>query len=373
MTRSALIVDQFDDETINIATVRAENSIETDTLFASQLLDICVDNGLDDITGAERTERNAAVAAEEAAVSVTAQQEKLNELLTPYGMRELLVDGVSGPVTRRHLCAARLGLGLDVSLTDMAAGSEEEKALMAATDIVAPFTSALNQDRWILIDRTCQVMFAGEGATSLNFVFPTSTGSEGFETRDQDQSQVFRYDPALNNGGWHNSSDYPVPVDNPLNGNMYRPLYFDGGQAIHGANNVPTTPAIQGLRPVEPVQPGRAGGLARAAGCVRSAGWHPGDRQRPGRVPRRRSDRRRHPRKRHRRHLSPALRCAPGGPGALPALPRPRCLCDRMRGRPRIRSHKSLTLPARNICVTESDVGRGFGHTNRVGDGAAAR
>ena len=34
--------------------------------------------------------------------------------------------------------------------------------------------------------------------------------------------------------------------DNPLNGNMYKPLYFDRGQAIHGANNVPTTPQSKG-------------------------------------------------------------------------------------------------------------------------------
>ena len=39
---------------------------------------------------------------------------------------------------------------------------------------------------------------------------------------------------------------YPVAADNPLNGNMYRPLYFDRGQAIHGANNVPPAPASKG-------------------------------------------------------------------------------------------------------------------------------
>jgi hypothetical protein len=27
---------------------------------------------------------------------------------------------------------------------------------------------------------------------------------------------------------------------------MYKPLYFDGGQAIHGANNVPTSPQSKG-------------------------------------------------------------------------------------------------------------------------------
>jgi hypothetical protein len=246
-----LITDSFDDETINIATVRSENSLEGDTIFPGQLLDICVDNGLDDITGSER-ERNQAIVAEETVAAVKSQQTKLNELFIGYGIRELQVDGVSGSVTRQRLCAARLGLGLDVTLTDMEPGSDEEQALMAADDLRVPFTSAAQSDRWILIDRTCQIMFAGEGTTQLNYVFPTSTGSQGFETRDQNRSRVFRYDPALDNDGWHNSTDFPVAIDNPLNGNMYRPLYFDGGQAIHGANNVPTTPQSKGCARLRP-------------------------------------------------------------------------------------------------------------------------
>jgi hypothetical protein len=115
-----------------------------------------------------------------------------------------------------------------------------------------PFTSALNSDRWILIDRTCQVMFVGESANELTFVFPTSTGEIGYQTRDQDRSRMFRFDPALDNDGWHDSTDFPVAIDNPLNGNMYKPLYFDGGQAIHGANNVPTTPQSKGCARLRP-------------------------------------------------------------------------------------------------------------------------
>jgi hypothetical protein len=37
-----------------------------------------------------------------------------------------------------------------------------------------------------------------------------------------------------------------VAIDNPLNGNMYKPIYFNGGQAIHGANYVPPTPRSKG-------------------------------------------------------------------------------------------------------------------------------
>src|SRR5690606_7049015 len=80
----------------------------------------------------------------------------------------------------------------------------------------------------------------------LVFIFPTSTGEEGYETRDQQHVRAFRYDPARDNNGWHDSTVYPVAADNPLNGNMYKPLYFDNGQAIHGSYNVPPSPASKG-------------------------------------------------------------------------------------------------------------------------------
>ena len=265
------ISDRYDDETITVATVRAENAIEGETIYPGQLLDICVDNGLDDVTGSEREANSAIVAS----TAIGAQQTKLNELFAGLGVRDLLVDGVSGPVTRQRLCAARLGLSLPVTLTDMAPGSPEEQTLMASTALTVPFTTAALSERWILIDRTCQIMFVGQGATQINFVFPTSTGEAGYQTRDQDRSRAFRFDPALENGGWHDSTDYPVPIDNPLNGNMYKPLYFDGGQAIHGANNVPTTPQSKGcarLRPADHDLLLSWLGLADAQGPTNDAG-----------------------------------------------------------------------------------------------------
>ncbi len=268
------IASSYDDETITVANVIAENDIEGTTIYPEQLLDICVDNGLDDIDGNER-ERNEAVVASEGADAIVAQQKKLNELFSGMGIRELLVDGISGPVTRQRLCAARLSLGLPVSLTDMEPGSGEEKALMNATSLAPPYTTALNSERWILIDKTCQIMFVGTGGQQVNFVFPTSTGEAGFETRLQDRSRVFRFDPALDNDGWHDSSDYPSEIDNPLNGNMYKPLYFDGGQAIHGANNVPTTPQSKGcarLRPGDQDALLAWLGLADVGGPI----WEPG-------------------------------------------------------------------------------------------------
>ena len=236
------IAELLDDDTIDVETLMAENDMDSPDLEADQLLDVCPDNGINDIDGSARTERSAVFVERE----VMAQQEKLNELFEGYGIRELLVDGISGPVTRQRLCAFRLSANLPVSTEDMIAGSEEEQILMEAETLGIPFTSAILADRWVLIDETCQIMFVGEGTERLQFVFPTSTGLAEFPTRPQIRSEVFKYDPALDNGGWHDSFDYPATEDNPLNGNMYTPLYFDGGQAIHGANNVPRSPASHG-------------------------------------------------------------------------------------------------------------------------------
>jgi hypothetical protein len=235
------IAARYEDETIDLSSIVTENALASTDVAPGTVLDICPGNGLDDITGTERVSATAPVQ-----TGVEAQQEHLNALFAGLGIEPLQVDGISGPVTRQRLCAARLALGLPTSTADLVPGSEEERILFSTTSMPIPYTSAIVSPRWILIDRTCQVMFVGRGAEAIDFVFPTSTGQAAYPTRLQDRTPAFRYNPVLHNNGWHNSTTYPVAADNPLNGNMYKPLYFDGGQAIHGANNVPRSPASHG-------------------------------------------------------------------------------------------------------------------------------
>jgi hypothetical protein len=244
----SLIADGVRRKAVTVESLQAENGIaDPDTINAGDYLDVCVGNKVNDITGKKRVPPKPPPPPGRVEGSgVVAQQRKLNALFAGYGLPELAVDGDSGRLTEQQLCAARVALNLPVSRADMAPGSPEERTLMAARSLSIPATAPVSASRWVLIDQTCQILFAGEGSNRIVFVFPTSTGESGYETRNQSGSRVFRYDPALENGGWHNSSHYPVPADNPLNGNMYRPLYFDNGQAIHGANNVPTSPASKG-------------------------------------------------------------------------------------------------------------------------------
>lgn len=244
------------DEATSIQEIAASNAIEdavslwlengqVDVAEAGDIVDVCPTNSVNDIDGERRQPFDETSIRLALTANIERQQQQLNGLFDGYGIDELVVDGESGPLTGQRLCAARLALGLDTTIADMAPGSAEQAALFAADSLPTPDSTATESERWVLIDRTCQIMFIGAGADTA-FVFPTSTGSAGFETRDQDRSEAFRFNPALDNNGWHDSTEFPVGVDNPLNGNLYKPLYFDLGQAIHGANSVPPTPESKG-------------------------------------------------------------------------------------------------------------------------------
>ena len=236
-----------DADNLSVAALAEENRLDdAHVIHPGDQLDICIGNDLDDVSGTSRLPPGPK--------AIQRQQQQLNELFAPYSIADLVVDGISGPVTRQMLCAARMGLGLRVDATDMSKGSPEETTLFAAESLSIPDGAAVWTNRWILIDKTCQVIFIGEGGEGITDVYPTSTGEDGFETRDLQAAAAFRYDPALDNGGWHDSTRFPVAADNPLNGNMYKPLYFSDGQAIHGANNVPPDP--------------------RSKGCARLLPWH---------------------------------------------------------------------------------------------------
>lgn len=243
-----LIADNIPDPAVNVTSLQIENGIsDADVIHDGAYLDVCVGNTVNDITGETRLPPESLPSSVPAdATGVEAQQQKLNQLFAGYGIAELAVDGDSGPLTRQQLCAARLALNLPVSTADMVPGSDEERFLMAATSVAIPSTAIVAADKWVLIDQTCQVMFVGESSTRIAFVFATSTGQPDYPTRNQERVRVFRYDPAIENAGWHDSTRFPASEDNPLNGNMYLPLYFHNGQAIHGANNVPPQPESHG-------------------------------------------------------------------------------------------------------------------------------
>lgn len=222
---------------LTVEQLAEENLIDpTDVFHPGQEFDVCLGDTADP---------SDPTLVEPPVEAVYVQQSELNELFASTSMLPLDVDGDSGRLTRQAICAARMGLGLPVHTRHLVPGSEEEAMIFAATELSIPDGAPIEADKWILIDQTCQVIFTGEGNDRVVDVFPTSTGEEGHETFTV-KARAFRFDPAIDNDGWHDSSSFPVEVDNPLNGNMYKPIYFNDGQAIHGAEFIPPFPRSKG-------------------------------------------------------------------------------------------------------------------------------
>ena len=119
------------------------------------------------------------------------------------------------------------------------------------------------------------MIVTGEGDDRIVDIFPTSTGEPDYPTHNFQALEAYRYDPALDNDGWHDSASFPSEVDNPLNGNMYKPIYFNGGQAIHGAGYIPPTPRSKGCARTFPHHQDR---IISWLGIddITQAVWHPG-------------------------------------------------------------------------------------------------
>ena len=141
------IVAGVADAAVTVEAVALENGLgNANSINAGNSLDLCVGNGIDDITGQPRAlrrrpwRRRSSIrpSPPPAGTGVAAQQQKLNALFAGYGLAPLDVDGASGRLTEQQLCAARVALGLPASRADMEPGGPEEQMLMGATSLPIP-------------------------------------------------------------------------------------------------------------------------------------------------------------------------------------------------------------------------------------------
>lgn len=128
----SLLADQVTPDAVSTSALQGENGFGGDHVIRpGDLIDMCVGNDVNDINGASRLRPATTLIADADPAAVQAQQQKLNELFAPFGMTPLATDGISGPLTRQQLCAARVFLGLPISRSDMPAGSAEEAELFS--------------------------------------------------------------------------------------------------------------------------------------------------------------------------------------------------------------------------------------------------
>ena len=142
-------------------------------------------------------------------------------LLADPDLATIKAYGVWGPKTARGLCAWR-------ELTGRA-GSRRAPRVSELRAVTA--TARLRVSRAMVtglnVSRTCQTMTwvtgSGKRVRVVRAVFPVSTGKAATKTR-KGSFRVFRRQDR-----WANSQEFPSSRPN-----MYRPVYFSGGQAFHG-------------------------------------------------------------------------------------------------------------------------------------------
>jgi lipoprotein-anchoring transpeptidase ErfK/SrfK len=159
---------------------------------------------------------------------VTALQQRLTEL----GYWNGKADGSFGSLTQQAVYALQKAAGLN---RDGVVGTKTKKALDQG---VRP--KARSDSGYVIeIDRKRQLlMIVDDGEVSQ--IFNTSTGS--YEHYEHNGQTYLAATPA---GNFKVSRQIDGWRDAPL-GMLWRPKYFNGGIAVHGAHSVPPYPASHG-------------------------------------------------------------------------------------------------------------------------------
>ncbi|WP_157239282.1 L,D-transpeptidase family protein [Catenuloplanes japonicus] len=156
----------------------------------------------------------------------------LQERLTALGYWNGPADGRFGPLTQQAVYALQKAAGIKIT------GTVDAATITALSDGVRPVAKSRKGHR-VEIDLTRQLLLiVDDGAVTK--IFNTSTGT-GKHYRYQGKRYLAKT-PAGQFAVDRQVSDWRYGPRGPL----YRPKYFTGGIAVHGAENVPSWPASDG-------------------------------------------------------------------------------------------------------------------------------
>lgn len=144
--------------------------------------------------------------------------ELLNRLVTPLGIPGVSSSSVSSPTTARSACVAAELSGLGPSRSQP--GRTLRARLLGSRSLRSAPQGMLTG---INVSVRCQAAYFVSGGRVLRAV-PVSTGQAGYRT-DVGTHRIYR---SVN--GVETSREFPDD-----HWNMYRSLYFNGGEAIHGS------------------------------------------------------------------------------------------------------------------------------------------
>jgi peptidoglycan hydrolase-like protein with peptidoglycan-binding domain len=156
----------------------------------------------------------------------------LQKRLTHLGFWIGSVDGSYGDTTQQAVLAAQKASGLG---RDGVAGPLTLAAIQRGVTLTPRSTSG----HWLEIDKAKQLLLIVTNG-KIDAILNTSTGS-GQPYRQDGQTYT-----ALTPSGQFTISSQIDGLDRGPLGDLWRPKYFNGGIAVHGAGSVPGYPASHG-------------------------------------------------------------------------------------------------------------------------------
>jgi hypothetical protein len=150
-------------------------------------------------------------------------------------------DGQYGLTTKQAVMAFQKYIGLPAS------GAVDEVTAAYLTNMTQRAHGLTDTGDVIEIDKQKQLLFIVKGGKTL-WVLNTSTG-DGLPYEEEDKNTPGEIQSGVSitsDGLWKVYRERPEGWWEGDLGEIYRPKYFHGGQAVHGSNSIPNYPASHG-------------------------------------------------------------------------------------------------------------------------------
>ncbi len=168
--------------------------------------------------------------------AVVALQTRLMEL----GFWTEDTDGKYGPVVSQAVMAAQKYYGLDPS------GTADQATVDVLSGLTERAWGTIHEGDLFEVDKTRQLLFIIK-AGRTDWVLNTSTGSDVPYTEvDQKNGGTTSGDAHTPEGTFKVYREYTDGWESGQLGELYRPKYFKGGVAVHGAPQIPNRPVSHG-------------------------------------------------------------------------------------------------------------------------------
>jgi peptidoglycan hydrolase-like protein with peptidoglycan-binding domain len=164
----------------------------------------------------------------------------LQERLMALGFWTEDTDGKYGPVVVQAVMAAQKYYGLDPT------GRADQATVDTLSGVTERPWGTIHEGDLFEVDKTRQLLFIIQGGRTA-WVLNTSTGSDVPYTEvDQKNGGTTSGDAHTPEGTFKVYREYSDGWESGQLGELYRPKYFSGGVAVHGAPQVPNHPASHG-------------------------------------------------------------------------------------------------------------------------------